>query len=330
MNEDRSRNEHGGETPESGSGTDDSWYEKLLSRVGLKRRESAHESVEDALLDAAEDLDLEFSPHERMMIKNIVGFHNTRVDDVMVPRADIIAVPLDMKLDDLLDVFREAGHSRLPTYQETLDDPKGMVHIRDFLDYMVESSSGGETGSHDFSKLNFNKTIAEAGLQRDVLFVPGAMQAVDLLARMQAKRIHIALVIDEYGGTDGLVSMEDLVETVVGDIEDEHDEATKDITVGEDGALTADGGADLEEVSQILGVDLAEAPNIDDVDTIGGFVMTLAGRVPRKSEKFTGPEGLVFEIVDANPRRIKTVRISRTGISRTAPASRFRVTPERP
>ena len=311
MSEDRSREERSStgknEVP---SGDEDPWYEKFLTRIGLKSRDSARENLEDVLSDAANDPD--FSPQERTMLRNVVGFHRARVDDVMVSRADIIAVPLDMKLGTLLDTFKEAGHSRLPVYDETLDEPKGMVHIRDFLDYITSSSATTETGKHDFTMVDLAKTIGEANIQREVLFVPGSMPAVDLLIKMQTSRIHIALVIDEYGGTDGLVSIEDLIETVVGNIEDEHDEEeTPEVVMSGDGTYIVDAKAELDDVSREIGVDLTSVSDAEDVDTIGGLIMTLAGRVPACQEIISGPEGLEFEILDADRRRVKTLRINK-------------------
>jgi len=312
MSEDRSREDQETNKTDTLSG-DDSWYEKLLSRIGLKSRDSLRESLEDALLEA--ETDPEFSPHERTMLKNVVGFHRTRIDDVMVPRANIVAVPLDMELGRLLDIFKEAGHSRLPTYEETLDDPRGMIHIRDFMDYITACSATDEPGKHDISKVDLAKTIREADIQREVLFVPGSMPAVDLLIKMQTMRTHIALVIDEYGGTDGLVSIEDLIETVVGDIEDEHDDETPDIALCDDGSYIVNAHTELEEIAETTGVDLTHELNAEDIDTIGGFIVTLVGRVPVQSEIVSGPHGLEFEILDADMRRIKSIRITKKPVN---------------
>ncbi len=310
MNDDRSRDGlHSGTAGESAS-PDESWYDKLLLRLGLKSRESLRDDLEDVLAETAEDP--EFSPQERAMLKNVLGFHRIRVDDVMVPRADIVAVPVDMDLGKLMQVFRSAGHSRLPTYGETLDDPKGMVHIRDFLDYITESAMIGDGEAHDLTKVDLSKTVAEIGIQRDILFVPGSMPAVDLLVKMQAVRTHIALVIDEYGGTDGLVSIEDLIETVVGDIEDEHDddEAPSIVQTGQN-VFVVDARAELDDVSKAIGIDLAAEAEVEDIDTFGGFIVTIVGRVPSRSELISGPAPLEFEILDADPRRVKRVRVHR-------------------
>jgi len=319
MNEDRSRSERPPvrTLPETDD-TRDHWYDRVLTRLGLKPRDSIRHDLEDALAETVEDTD--FSPQERAMLKNVLSFHRIRVEDVMVPRADIVAVAADTNLGDLLNLFRTAGHSRLPVYGETLDDPKGMVHIRDFLDFIAMRADSGasESGASDEAALpslgliDLSMALSSANILRPVLFVPRSMPAIDLLVRMQATRTHMALVIDEYGGTDGLVSIEDLVEMVVGDIEDEHDEdATLTIVQAAEGTYIADARASLDEVKETLGVDLTEEEGAEDIDTIGGFIVTLAGRVPSRSEVIVGPAGLEFEVLDADPRRVKRLRILR-------------------
>jgi CBS domain containing-hemolysin-like protein len=280
------------------------------------------------LATASEDPN--FSPQERAMLRNVLGFHRIRVDDVMVPRADIVAVAADTTLGDLLGLFRTAGHSRLPVYGDTLDDPKGMVHIRDFLDFLAMRADNrasrrrrdGEDGAPQPSRLppslgrvDLSMTLAEARILRPVLYVPRSMPAIDLLVRMQATRTHMALVIDEYGGTDGLVSIEDLVEMVVGDIEDEHDDATaRMIVTGDNDTFIADARASLEEVTEALGIDLSGEDSAEDIDTLGGLIVTLAGRVPTRGELIAGPDNLEFEVLDADPRRLKRLRIHRRGV----------------
>ena len=224
-----------------------------------------------------------------------------------------------------MSLFRTAGHSRLPVYGETLDDPKGMVHIRDFLDFIAmradsgtpEAGSGDETPPPSLGQIDLSMTLSSANILRPVLFVPRSMPAIDLLVRMQATRTHMALVIDEYGGTDGLVSIEDLVEMVVGDIEDEHDEDS-DVDCRRrprTAPIIADARASLDEVKEVLGLDLADEEGAEDIDTIGGFIVTLAGRVPSRSEVIVGPAGLEFEVLDADPRRVKRLRIHRRAVA---------------
>ena len=318
MNEDRSRSDRPVRTLTETDDTRDHWYDRVLTRLGLKPRESIRHDLEDVLAETVEDTD--FSPQERAMLKNVLSFHRIRVEDVMVPRADIVAVAADTNLGELLSLFRTAGHSRLPVYGETLDDPKGMVHIRDFLDFIAMRADGGasESGSGDeaplpsLGQIDLSMALSSANILRPVLFVPRSMPAIDLLVRMQATRTHMALVIDEYGGTDGLVSIEDLVEMVVGDIEDEHDEdSTLTIVAAADGTYIADARASLDEVKDVLGLDLTEEEGAEDIDTIGGFIVTLAGRVPSRSEVIEGPSGLEFEVLDADPRRVKRLRVHR-------------------
>jgi CBS domain containing-hemolysin-like protein len=310
MSEDRSREERPDRIE---PGVRDPWYERLLHLVHVRSRESIRHDLEDALAEADEDRT--FSPQERAMLKNVLNLHRLRVDDVMVPRADVVAVSAEATLGQLLGLFRTAAHSRLPVYGETLDDPKGMVHIRDFLDFLSARAQSDATGEGqdavpDLGKVDLSVTLSAAQIWRPVLFVPPSMPAMDLLVRMQATRTHMALVIDEYGGTDGLISIEDLVEAVVGDIEDEHDvHAALMIVRQEDGTYLADARASLEETTEALGVPVASEDMADDVDTVGGLIVTLAGRVPLRGELVTGPNGLEFEVLDADPRRVKRVRI---------------------
>jgi CBS domain containing-hemolysin-like protein len=322
MNEDRSRSDRPVRPLTETDEARDHWYDRVLTRLGLKSRESIRHDLEDALAETVEDTD--FSPQERAMLKNVLSFHRIRVEDVMVPRADIVAVAADTNLGELLSLFRTAGHSRLPVYGETLDDPKGMVHIRDFLDFIAmradsgtpEAGSGDETPPPSLGQIDLSMTLSSANILRPVLFVPRSMPAIDLLVRMQATRTHMALVIDEYGGTDGLVSIEDLVEMVVGDIEDEHDEdSTLTVSPAADGTYIADARASLDEVKEVLGLDLADEEGAEDIDTIGGFIVTLAGRVPSRSEVIVGPAGLEFEVLDADPRRVKRLRIHRRAVA---------------
>ncbi|NIX75550.1 hemolysin family protein [Microvirga terricola] len=321
MNEDRSRNDTPVRTSPDPEGLRDHWYDRLLIRLGLKTRDSIREDLEDALSETTEDPD--FSPKERAMLKNVLSFHRIRVDDVMVPRADIVAVAIDTSLGDLLNLFRSAGHSRLPVYGDTLDDPKGMVHIRDFLDFIAmradagasESGAGDDTPPPSLGQIDLSQSLASANILRPVLFVPRSMPAIDLLVRMQATRTHMALVIDEYGGTDGLVSIEDLVEMVVGDIEDEHDDATEMMIVpNPDGTFIVDARASLDDIKESLGVDLSDEDSAEDIDTIGGFIVTLAGRVPSRNELILAPGNLEFEVLDADPRRVKRLRIHRRDV----------------
>ncbi|MGL4239581.1 MAG: hemolysin family protein [Beijerinckiaceae bacterium] len=297
------------------------WLARLRTALGFKSTASIRDDIEDALEAKGQGGD--FTPQERAMLRNILSIRSVRVADVMIPRADIVAVPSDISLQDLLRVFRTKGHSRLPAYGETLDDPKGMVHIRDFLDFLSTRAEtvpqkrrkGAAGASINLGLVDLSTELGATKLLRPVLYAPPSMPAMDLLVRMQATRTHMALVVDEYGGTDGLVSIEDLVEMIVGDIEDEHDDAgraliERDETAG-DGRFVAEAKAALEDVGRALGVDFADEPAAADVDTIGGLIVTLAQRVPSRGELIGGPLDLEFEVLDADPRRIKRVRIYR-------------------
>lgn len=320
MNDDRSRDEVARTEAGLDAVRETPWYERWLARLSPKSRDSIRADIEDALADKGED---GFTPQEQAMLRNVLRFHRVRVDDAMVPRADIVAISAEASLGELLGVFRTAGHSRLPVYGETLDDPRGMVHIRDFLDYFAsraEAEAKSEAlrrrrtreGAPHLGDVDLSLTLASARILRPVLYVPRSMPAIDLLVRMQATRTHMALVIDEYGGTEGLVSIEDLVELVVGDIEDEHDEADAQMILrSEDESFVADARASIEDVSEALSVDLAAGDVADDVDTLGGLIVTLAGRVPSRGELIAGPDDLEFEVLDADPRRVKRVRVHR-------------------
>ena len=227
------------------------------------------------------------------------AFKTLRVYDVMTPRADIVAVEIACPFSDVLARFLEAEHTRMPIYRETLDDPVGQVHIKDVF------------------KLLANEHLRPADdeavlrrLRREILYVPGSMRAADLLVRMQASRVHMALVIDEFGGTDGLVTIEDVIEAVVGDIDDEYDEvAPAQVISRSGGVFDADGRAPLDDLETALETPLATPDQEEDIDTLAGLVGALAGRVPQRGEVITHPAGFEFEITDADPRRVKRVRI---------------------
>jgi CBS domain containing-hemolysin-like protein len=233
-------------------------------------------------------------------------FHVLRVEDVMVPRADIVAVDVLTGLHELSTAFKEAGHSRMPVYKDSLDDPIGMVHIKDILSYLMLNARGRSGKTYKDRKVL-------PTVKRPVLYVPPSMLAQDLLRRMQARRIHLAIVVDEYGGTDGIVTLEDLVEPIVGDIEDEHDEDDAEVKTlkTKAGAVywEADARVTIDDFEALLGRDFASADEEDDVDTLGGLVFTLAGRVPERGEIIHHIGGLEFEVIDADPRRVKRLRI---------------------
>ncbi|MGL4811822.1 MAG: hemolysin family protein [Beijerinckiaceae bacterium] len=288
---------------------------KLRTWLRLGDASTQRQELEEALDKSASEADI--SPLERAMLRNVLALRQVKVGDVMVPRADIIAINIDVTFADALKAFRSAGHSRLPVYSETLDDPRGMIHIRDFMNFIaaaaVSDSEADEAGeaSVSLARADLALPLADAKLFRPVLFVPASMPAIDLLVKMQASRTHMALVIDEYGGTEGLVSIEDLVEVIVGDIEDEHDETEgPGIRPEREGVFIADGRVTLDEVQEAFGADVAGEAG-QDVDTLSGLILVLAGRVPVRGEIIRGPEDIEFEIVEADPRRVKRIRLRR-------------------
>jgi CBS domain containing-hemolysin-like protein len=303
-----------------------SLLDRLRSLFGLGGA-SLRSDIEEALADTT--LEADISTLERALLKNVLALHEVHVGDVMVPRADIAAVPLQATLGEVLAIFRTGGHSRLPVYGETLDDPRGMVHIRDFAGYLAAASqapaqertaglppSEPESEAAPSGRLRhcaLDIILSEANILRPVLFVPPSMPALDLLVKMQATRTHMALVIDEYGGTEGLASIEDIMEVIVGDIEDEHDlgEAPK-IESGPDGNFIVDARADLSDVSRATGADLTAISDAEDVDTLGGLITTLAGHVPARGE-IIAEDGVEFEVLEADPRRVKRVKLRMTG-----------------
>jgi len=314
---------------------------KRMLRLG-RQSSSLRENLQDELA-REESGDAAFSPEERMLLGNILRLRELRVDDVMIPRADIDAVDLDTSLSRLMELFEKSGHSRMPVYDDTLDDPRGMVHIKDLMAFIAERGTRGslatsvengaaneaegkplENGSArkghntpdlDLSCVDLSVTLKETNLLRNLLFVPPSMPATDLMAKMQAGRIQMALVIDEYGGTDGLVSLEDLVEEVVGDIEDEHDEDEEAmLAAAGEGVWIADPRLPLEDLDKVLGTNLERGEISDDVDTLGGLLYVSIGRVPVRGELLFVPEevpGFEFEVMDADPRRIKRLKIRR-------------------
>jgi CBS domain containing-hemolysin-like protein len=308
----------------------ESLFERLRGLLGLQQG-SVRDDIEEALEES--DGGADFSPKERAILKNVLALHDIRVADVMAPRADMVALPLDATVGEALAAFRTAGHSRLPVYHETLDDPRGMVHIRDFLDFLAADPAFGliaaDSAPGRAAKPNFDMAtpLEKTPLVRPLLYAPPSMPALDLLARMQASRIHIALVIDEYGGTDGLVTMEDIVETIVGNIEDEHDIAdAAQIARGPDGKYTAEARAPLDEVAQTVGLDVGDLEEAEDVDTIGGLVTAIAGRLPARGEIVAGPQGFEFEVLDADPRRLKRIKIHPPAAATAAPAAQRETT----
>ncbi len=306
--------------PESRSPERPSLLERLRNLLPHRNGSSLREDLADALAESAPDA-AAFSPGERAMLNNILRLREVRVEDVMVPRAEIQAVEMTTTLGDLLVVFEQSGHSRMPVYGETLDDPRGMVHIRDAVAHITKAARQkkprGRKGAVasvilDLANVDLGRTIGELNLLRPVLFVPPSMLASDLMAKMQAAHIQMALVIDEYGGTDGLASLEDIVEMVVGDIEDEHDEDEPMITRTGDGVFVVDAKAEIEEVAEMIGDAFKPGEHGEYVDTIGGMIFNTLGRIPARGEVVQPIPGFEFHVLDADPRRVKRVRIVQT------------------
>lgn len=267
--------------------------------------------LREAVIEPVQDLELPQS-HAATAAATLVGqaraFQSLIVDDVMTPRADIVAVEITLPFEALVARFIETEHSRLPIYRDTLDDPVGVVHIKDV--FKAVSGKGRKPAA--------TSTLLKR-LKRETLYVPASMRAADLLAQMQKTRIHMALVIDEYGGTEGLVTLEDLIEAVVGDIDDEHDVAqAKSIISRPGGVFEADARAPLEELEAAVGQALAPPDLEEEIDTVAGLVTALAGRVPQRGELIAHPAGFELQVMDADPRRVKRVRLRPTPTTPTA------------
>lgn len=311
------------------------WIQKLWSAVGLTEQRSLRDTLEGALSeDGGEDVG--FSAEERQMLSRLLRFSASRVDAVMVPRADIIALEESEPLGELVRTFEEAGISRIPIFHDTLDDPRGMIHIKDLFRWisaevagrqLVEPVAIGTAGPRkpgprddakeppqvakaDLTRFDLSRPIAAVKLRRPVLYVPPSMPAINLLVRMQATRIHMALVVDEYGGTDGLVTIEDLIEQIVGDIEDEHDEAEDaHIAIDPKLGLVASARTPIAELEERLETKLLKPDEEEDVDTLGGLVFSILGRIPARGEIIRHASGIEFEVLDADPRRVKKLKI---------------------
>jgi hemolysin (HlyC) family protein len=265
-----------------------------LRRFGLVREGEA--GVRDALDELIEEAGTEneepLGEDQRMLLANILNVRDRSVDDIMVPRADIVAVESQASLADVIDVITTSGHSRLPVYRETLDDAIGMVHIKDVLAWRGRDSQ-----------------FQLSNVLRRVLFVAPSMQVLQLLLEMRASRTHMALVVDEFGGVDGLITIEDVVEEIVGEIADEHDKGDEpELRQLPDGSLEADARVPLETLEERVG-DLLSEEEREEIDTLGGLVVSLAGRVPIQGELVRHPSGLEFEVLEADPRRITHVRV---------------------
>ncbi len=318
------------------------WLQVLRLKLGMTGPQTLRDTIEGALKSPAGSTET-FSDAERKMLERLLRFGASRVAAIMVPRADITALDESEPIAELLRTFEDAGVSRIPLYSETLDDPRGMIHVKDLFRWLMAEAAAGngikagglvEPGIAkqpktmlDLSHVDLSRPITTAKIRRQVLYVPPSMPAADLLIRMQATRIHMALIVDEYGGTDGLVTIEDLVEQIVGDIEDEHDE-DEEINISSDPKLgmIAIARTPVSELEELIGIKLLDADEEIDIDTLGGLVFSILGRVPARGELIRHSTGVEFEVLDADPRRVKKLKIhlprpasarSQTGASQT-------------
>lgn len=278
------------------------WIIGLLKGTSSGRNgdSSLKESLEE-VIDELDDEPSSFGEEERSIIKNTLTLRNKRVDDIMVPRTDIIAVEASSTFAEVMDVFISGTTSRLPIYRDTLDEVIAMVHIKDAFRELVLD--------HDNCR---DKNLRS--IQRPILFVPPSMKLFDLLTKMQTTHMHMAIVVDEYGGTDGLLTIEDLVEQIVGDIEDEHDQSEEELLRELPGGdLMADARLSIEDLEDLLGLDLLPDDQDDDVDTLGGLLFTIAGHIPAVGEIITDKNGLHYKIIEGDARKVKSVLIRRRG-----------------
>ena len=279
------------------------WRGMRALLFGDEGEQTLREEIEEAI-DEAEDsrpVAGDLTPVERQMLRNLLHFGDETAGDICVTRGDIVSVPATISFDDLIKAFAEAEHSRLPLYGESLDEIVGMVHIKDVFAAMIDEGR--------------DRSIQ--ALMRNPLFVPESMGVIDLLARMRAERIHLAIVVDEFGGTEGLVTIEDVVEEIVGEIEDEHDiEEEGMLSRLDEGVWEADARIELEELAE--SVDARLTWDEDDVDTLGGLVFLLAGHIPSRGESVVHPSGWRLEAVDSDPRKILRVRLHAPDLEKPA------------
>ncbi len=289
-----------------------SWWRQLKALIGRDHEPSLRESLEDAI-DEAEDGASpgpgrdDLGPEERAMVRNMLHLGEQRAGDIAVPRADMVMFDVDAGFPALVAHLRDAGHSRMPVWRGDRDEIIGMVHVKDVYARIADT---------------FNDAVSSAPLHdlpiepllRKVLFVPAAMRLVELLAQMRSARTHMAIIIDEHGGVDGLVTIEDLMEEIVGDIEDEHDEEEAAlITATGPNAWEADARLSIEDLETTLGERIADEETLDEVDTLGGLVFMLAGRVPALGECVAHPTGWRFRVIDGDPRMVKRLAVERGG-----------------
>lgn len=283
-----------------------------LQRLIRGGRLGSAAAVEEALRDSQEN-GAPIEEAQKDMILRAARFDRLNVADVMRARAEIVAIESSATLGEAARAFSESQHSRLPVYGETLDDPQGFVHVRDVMSLLAPSLEGE-------AQAKFSDRLLPR-IKRDILFVPPSMTLSTLFLRMQSSRIHLALVVDEYGGTDGLVSMEDLVEQIVGAIDDEHDVDAPLVQERVNGVFDADGRAPIDQLEAKLGASLALPEHEDEFDTAAGLAVALAGRLPQRGEVLHHPSGFDVEILDADPRRVKRLRFKASNVAATSKAA---------
>lgn len=278
------------EQPAGGAG----WLRRAIrTLLGRRNGESFRDAIEELVEESdTADLDPE-EGGERALIVNVLRLHEITVEDVMVPRPDIVAIEIGTPIDEIVAKIRREAHSRMPVYRETLDDLTGFLHIKDLLD------AWGSSGPFDLEPI-----------VRDALFVPPSMRVLELLAEMRQSRTHIAIVVDEFGGVDGLVTIEDLVEQIVGDIQDEHEDSDEpEVERRPDGSVVADGRVQIEDFEAEF-VRFATEEQRSEYDTLGGLVFALADRVPTRGDVLKHESGVRFEVLEADPRRVRRLRVS--------------------
>ena len=321
MDEDQSSRSRNGTSPTSENSRNDSTgpWSRIKRALGIGRSdETLRESLEGVLdRHAEEEGTSAFRADAKSMMLNLIEFSDLRLDDVMVPRAEIIAIDASSSVSELLGCFLDAGHSRLPIYHETLDEPLGMIHIKDFLEWLNSNDKPGKTrpGTKkavpilSLSAADLKTAVRDLGIMRELLYVPPSMPAADLLVKMQSTHVHMAVVVDEYGGTDGLATIEDLVEEIVGDIADEHDEQDDLITRASDTSWLAEARLEIEDAEKVLGIKLLPADEQEEADTLGGLIFHMLGRVPVRGELIRHASGIEFEIIAADPRRVRRIAV---------------------
>ena len=269
-------------------------FKKFFSKknTGNNNLKQSIETVLDNDLKGTEGI----SKHERLMLLNILKIDGIRSSDIMIPRADIGAVELNDSFEKVLEVFIKEAHSRVPIYEKNLDNIIGMIHIKDLVNYQNQKKT----------ETNFLQN-----LKREILEIPPSMPVLDLLLKMQLTRLHMGIVIDEYGCTDGLVTIEDVIEEITGEIEDEHDEKNLPMLIKSSlNTFEASARIEIDELQKVTNVEFLNSYDNDDVDTLGGLIFSITGRVPQRGEIIKHSSGTTFEIKDADPMKIKSVKVT--------------------